>query len=122
MAVLAKVSDKKDPKVSKCRIDDSGVVHTAIEICDELKNAVAGKFIHNDYKASGLFNQITSNMNGGYGNRIYIKSGKYSGGVCLRYCPFCGEKLMSDEEAEMVQYQVDIELTRHKNNINNIGE
>ncbi len=113
MAGLVKISDKQAPRVSKCKIDNAGVVHTAIEICDELKDAVAGKLVHDNHKTAGLFNQITSNMKGSYGNRIYIKSGKYAGGVCLRYCPFCGEKLMSDEESEMVQYQIDIELARH---------
>lgn len=98
--------------VTKCRIGTESNIHTAIEICDELKDAVAGKFIHNDYKTAGLFNQITSNLKGGHGNRIYIKSGKYTGGVCFRYCPFCGQKLISDEEAEMVQYQIDKHKTK----------
>ena len=103
----------KQPGNAKCKIDIINDVHTAVEVCDELKAAVAGKYIHNDFNTAGLFNQITSSLNGRYGNRIYIKSGKYSCGVFFRFCPFCGGKLMSDEEAEMVQHQVEMELARN---------
>lgn len=104
--------NNKPNSVSMCRTDND--THTATQLCDELKSSVAGKFAHDNHSQVGIFNQITSNLKGSYGNRLYIRSGKYSGGVCLRFCPFCGEKLMSDEEAVMVQHQVEIELTRNK--------
>jgi hypothetical protein len=115
MAVNTTISHPKDADkaaVIKCRVDTSKDLHVAIEICDELKLAVVEEYRHDDYETKGLFNQITSNLKGSYGNRIYIKSGKYSGGVCLRYCPFCGGKLMSDKEAEMVQYQIENNLAK----------
>ncbi|MEI8659278.1 hypothetical protein [Vibrio sp. Hal054] len=96
---------------TKCKVDINNDIHTAVYLCDELRAAVAGQYVKNDSNELGLFNQITSNLKGSYGNRIYIKSGKFSRGVCFRFCPFCGEKLMSDQEAEMVKYQVEIALS-----------
>lgn len=105
---------KSDKKIAKCSVDVANDIHCATTLCDELRASVAGKYDCKNNTETGFFNQITSNLKGGYGNRIYIKSGMYSGGVCLRYCPFCGEKLLSDEEAEMVQYQIEAELVKSK--------
>lgn len=96
-----------------CKIDPQNDIHTAISLCAELQAAVSGQYKQgkSDSGQPGLFNQVVTNLRGGYGNRLFLMTGQYyPRGVCLRFCPFCGGKLLSDEEAEMVACQVEIAL------------
>ena len=71
---LQKSHDSKgDRKIAKCSVDVANDIHWATTLFDELRASVAGKYDCNNTTETGFFNQITSNLKGGYGNRIYIK-------------------------------------------------
>jgi hypothetical protein len=108
--LLAKQTE--NARVDKCALSDDPEVHSAVTICSALASAVEGRYVYADRTNRGLFNQIMTNLKGGYSNNIVIKSGKYRGGVSLPLCPFCGEKLMTDAEREKVKYQIEMELDR----------
>lgn len=90
----------------QCRVDVENDIHSAVQLCDVMKAAVSGSNVPNDRSQPGIFNQVVTNLKGGFGNRIWLKSGKFDKGICLPRCPFCGGELMSKEEAEMYQIQV----------------
>ncbi|MGK4306574.1 hypothetical protein ACSMFS_22540 [Shewanella xiamenensis] len=89
----------------RCHVDTANNIHSAVVLCEVMKAAVSGAHAPNDRSQNGVFNQIVTNLKGGYGNRIWLKSGKFESGICLPLCPFCGGELMSKEEAEMYQIQ-----------------
>lgn len=94
-------------QIQRCHVDTENDIHSAVSLCDVMKAAVAGKFDRSNHSQVGIFNQVVTNLKGGYGNRIWLRSGKFDSGICLPICPFCGAVLMSKSEAEMYQIQAD---------------
>jgi hypothetical protein len=64
--------------------------------------AVVGEYSSQD-KSTGLFVQLTTNLQGDVGNRFILKSGGYPKGVWLKVCPFCGGDLMSKDERQSIE-------------------
>lgn len=97
-------------EVRRCHVDTANNIHSAVQLCDVMKAAVSGDQAPDVSSQPGVFNQVVSNLECGYGNRIWLKSGKFNSGICLPLCPFCGGQLMPKEEAEMYQIQASNEL------------
>ena len=97
-------------EVRRCRVDTASNRHSAVQLCDVMKAAVSGDLKSNVRSQPGIFNQVVTNLEGGFSNRIWLYSGKFDSGICLPLCPFCGGQLMSKEEAEMYQIQASNEL------------
>lgn len=99
-------------KKTICGVDPDKGIHNASTLCNEMKLAVAGEYLHGDKCQRGLFVQVTSNLQGGFGNRIYLKSGNFDEGIALPTCPFCGGSLMSSDEKGFYEGQVQIYTDR----------
>lgn len=82
----------------RCTIDTISGYHYPNQLCKELMLAVRGTFRSGSSEEQGLFVQQINNQFDGSGHRIYMRSGEFKAGILLRYCPFCGGHLMSEEE------------------------